>query len=105
MNVIKEYRNEQGFVYRIVERQQEYSLEYYGPHKQILCTGSLAVVEQMFAEKTGSVVGFSATLSVTPEIATSVDVYSIDCSHDPCEHPNCDCQPVNAPTDPAPFSE
>lgn len=105
MTIIKEHRMENTFLYRIVEKNDEYLLEYYCPTKKVLIRGSLDVVEQMFAEKTGSGTGLTVTLSVTPEVVASVADYTVDCANDPCEHPNCDCKPIAAPTEPQPFGE
>lgn len=109
MKKIKTHRMEDGSMYRIMEDKSVYMLEFYDLQgkMEVVTKGELSLVEEVFNQKThASVSAPSVTLTVEPEVvAAGNDPVEFDCPKDPCAFPDCDCDPVVAPTEPQPFGE
>lgn len=102
MKKIVSQRMPDGSLYRVMQTADEAYLEYFDRdgNMEVIVKGELSFVETVFGEKiTGS--------SSEPGLASGAAVaeLGVDCGHDPCTHPDCGCQPVSAPVDPAPFGE
>lgn len=110
MKKIKSFRMEDGSLYKISEDNGMYYLQYYPTNgtEEIVTQGELSLVEEVFNQKThASVSAPAVTLTVEPEVVAAVggDPVEFDCPKDPCAFPDCDCDPVVAPTEPQPFGE
>lgn len=107
MKKIKSHRMEDGSLYKLSEESGVYYLELYAADgtNTIVTQGEIGLVEDVFNQKTGSPISTPAvTLSVEPEIVRA-EPSEFDCPKDPCAFPDCDCDPVVAPTEPQPFGE
>lgn len=107
MKKIKSHRMEDGSLYKFSEESGVYYLEFYSVDgtTEIVTKGEKSLVEEVFNQKTHASVSTPAvTLSVEPTV-THADTSELDCPKDPCAFPDCDCEPVVAPTEPQPFGE
>jgi hypothetical protein len=99
-----------GSVYKMVTDGKSYFLEHHNVNgaMEVVAKGDRDLVEEAFAQKTAGTsiaAPIAATLIVEPEVSTAVDPLNFDCSNDPCDFPDCECEPVAAPVDPRPFGE